>query len=213
MRESIKVQVIGSPLDEAGLRSLIDAHGAFELVRHNCCGPVCTRSCITDAPHVVVIKVSSDDLEYYACIRQISAWHPDAWILLVSSSADPLVCKMAMNAGATGFVSSKIPPRLFIKALHQVADGKPFVEAWVAKRMIEDGTNHTELSPFEVLSKREYMILQMMLSGQNNKQIADRLHISINTLGNHRSHIKSKLGVSNLVELTKLAMRYGIKEL
>jgi len=211
MRESIRVQVIGSPLDEAGLRSLIDEHDAFELVRHNCCGPVCTHSCIADSPHVVVIKVS-DDLEYHACIRQISARHPDVWILSVSSSADPLVCKRAMNAGAIGFVSSKIPPRLFIKALRQVADGKPFVEAWVAKRMIEEGTDSTEPSPFKVLSKREYIILQMMLSGQNNMQIADRLHISINTLGNHRAHIKSKLGVSNLVELTKLAIKHRIVE-
>ena len=76
--------------------------------------------------------------------------------------------------------------------------------------MVEETNGKATTSPFEVLGKWGFAILQLMLTGESNKAITERLNISISTLANHRSHIKSKLGVSNLVELIRLAMRHGL---
>jgi len=211
MAERIKVQVIeSSALEEAGLRALIGECDSIELVQHHCCSPACNQRCITESPHVLVIELPFNNHKSIDCIRQISVRHPDIKILSVCSSGDSAACKMAMNAGAIGFVSKQIPPQMFIKALHRVAAGKPYVEPWVAKRMIEEDNDSMESSPFDVLSRREHDILLLMLSGESNTLIADKLHISINTLGNHRSHIKRKLGVTNIVELIKLAIHHGV---
>jgi len=116
---------------------------------------------------------------------------------------------MAMSAGAIGFISKQASMHMFVEAVYQVSQGNHFIEPCVAKRMVEESCN-TGQSPFESLSKREQAILQLMLSGESNPMIAGRLGISVNTLGNHRSHIKEKLGVCNTVELIRLSIRYGI---
>ncbi len=210
MAEKIRVQVIeGSPLDEAGLRCLLNKNSHIELIHHGRCSPECKMNCITESPDVVLIEISANGHKSLDCIRQISARQPNISILSVCASGDPLICKIALGAGATGFVSKQIPVPILFQAISQVALGKPFVEPWVAKRMIEATHINGKLSPFEILSPREYTILQLILSGANSKTIANRLHISTNTLGNHRAHIKRKLGVTNLVGLIKLAIRHG----
>ena len=211
MTQITRVQVIeGSLLDEAGLRALIRECDDFELVQHARCGPGCRLNCIDDSPDVVIMEVSPNGHKCIDCVRQIRGRHPEIQILSICSAGDPSVCKMMMDAGAIGFVSKQVPPRMFIEAIRQVARGKPFVESWVAKRMIEGYRAKEEPSPFDLLSNRENVILQLMLSGQSNKSIAKKLHISISTLGNHRAHIKSKLGATNQVDLIKLAISHGV---
>jgi len=211
MLDKIRVQVIeNAPLDESGLRSLIDACDDFELAQHPSCSNGCSHSCITESPHVLVIEADGDGFRSTDCIRLISTRHPVVKILVLSSSSEPAICSLAMSSGASGFVSKQVPPQVLFKAIRTLAQGKIFVEALVAKRMVEEGGNTAEVSPFSKLSSREFAIVQLMLSGQNNKSIANQLHISINTLGNHRAHIKKKLGCANMVELIRLSIRHGI---
>jgi len=197
MAEKIRVQVIeGSPLDESGLRCLLNKKEDIELIHHGRCCSECGMNCVAESPDVVMIEISSNGHKSLDCIRQIKVRHPETRILSVCSSGDPVICKIALSAGATGFVSKQIPVPILLQALSQVALGKTFVEPWVAKRMVEAAHANVDLSPFEILPPREHTILQLILSGEISNHIASRLHISSNTLGNHRAHIKRKLKFS-----------------
>ncbi|MDQ6965905.1 MAG: response regulator transcription factor [Mariprofundaceae bacterium] len=210
MTEKIRVQVVeNSLLDEAGLRCLIGGCEGFEVVKQTECGPGCRQNCACEAPDVLVMELSVNGAKSIDCIRQILARQPNAHILAICPQGEPAACQMAISSGAIGFISKQTPTHMFIGAVYQVAQGNPFIEPWVAQRMVEKHGNDGG-SPFEFLSKREHAILQLMLAGEGNPVIANRLGISINTLGNHRSHIKTKVGATNMVELIRLAMRHGI---
>jgi DNA-binding NarL/FixJ family response regulator len=209
MKKRIRVQVVENAcLYDAALRSLISEYDGFEVVGPAECKTGCRQSCASEAPDIIVMELSANGAKSIDCIRQVLARHPDVNILGICPLCDPTSCHLTLNAGATGFISKHAPPGMLAEAIIEVAQGKLFIEPNVAQRMMESEPKLD--NPFATLSRREHAVLQLVLAGNSNREIAERLGVSINTVGNHRSHIRNKVGVGNTVELVRMAIRHGI---
>jgi DNA-binding NarL/FixJ family response regulator len=120
----------------------------------------------------------------------------------------------ALQAGAKGYLLKDSADDDLIRALTLVSQGKSFFSPAVAKVMLDDYVRHLAergiVDRYDSLSEREREIFQLVAEGRSNKEIADLLFVSPNTIETHRAHIMEKLDVHSAVELVLYAVRKGL---
>jgi two-component system response regulator NreC len=118
-----------------------------------------------------------------------------------------------MASGASGYVLKWQPPAEILDAIRQVAAGRTAVpRGWqaLAEHGAEAGPQTRAPQTVEKLSHREREVFDLVIWGYSNKQIADRLTISIKTVETHRGHINGKLRVHTSADMVRLASLWGI---
>jgi DNA-binding NarL/FixJ family response regulator len=115
----------------------------------------------------------------------------------------------AIRAGARGFVTKTSPPETLVRAVMDVLAGQIAVSPDIDHQLAL-GRLAGEIVAADVLTAREFEVLQMLLAERTTQEIADALHISPKTVANLHSLIKDKLGVGSDIELVRLALRQGI---
>jgi two-component system, NarL family, invasion response regulator UvrY len=99
-----------------------------------------------------------------------------------------------------------------VQAIRAVASGQRYISPEIASRLAFRHVSDTDESPFEILSERELQVMLMITTGLKVQNIADQLCLSSKTVNSYRYRIFDKLGVKNDVELTLLAIRYGLAD-
>ena len=109
-----------------------------------------------------------------------------------------------------GYVTKDCAAEEIISAVRKVHDGERYIDAELARQLALSKLPGYKKSPLEGLSQREMQVLLMVVQGRPIQDISDQLFISPKTVSTYRYRLFEKLGVSNDVELTRLAMRYGL---
>ena len=121
-----------------------------------------------------------------------------------------------LKAGASGYMLKDCAFEEIIRAIDTVTKGQTYLSPAVTT-MLVDGLitdeSYSEKSPFEVLSKREREVLQLLAEGNSTKEIASTINVSVKTVESHRKHIMDKFDIRSVAELTKLAIREGLTSL
>jgi len=210
MLANIRVHLVhDQPLTAAGLVRLLQDEPDIEPVLIEACGEQCGHDCMQPEPDVLLLELSANHHCGLDCIRQIIVRHPEAKILVLSKLSNGLRPSYALAAGARGFITHQTPPEQLAFAIREVVKGGIYIEPRVAGKMKR--TNNGEKTDIiAMLSAREYQIFLLIVEGRSTGEIAKSLHVSDKTVANHHTQIMHKLGVSNLVELTRLAIRHGI---
>jgi len=99
-----------------------------------------------------------------------------------------------------------------VAAVNKILSGKRYVNPAFAEQMILDFESETEAPPHEKLSIRELQVMKMVASGLTNKEVAEQLHLSINTVRTYRVRILEKIAVKKTNELIWYAVKYGLVE-
>ncbi|MFP5304830.1 MAG: LuxR C-terminal-related transcriptional regulator, partial [Gammaproteobacteria bacterium] len=114
-------------------------------------------------------------------------------------------------AGAAGYISKDSAADEVVTAIRRVHGGGHYVAADVAGNLAASLVKGPSgASPFDQLSQRETQVMLMVTKGYSTQEISDRLHLSPKTVSTYRYRLFEKLGVGNDVELTRMAMRYGL---
>ncbi len=112
--------------------------------------------------------------------------------------------KRLLKAGAVGYLSKRSAAEELIQAIHQVSNGKTFLDSKLAQAMaVQQLTG--EQNPVEVLSDREFEVFMLLAKGQSVAHIAEKLFLSPRTVGTHLYNIKQKLNAGNSAEITLIA--------
>jgi len=210
MSASIRVHLVhGQTLTAAGLLSLLQIEPDIAPVLIDACGEQCHQRCMQPEPDVLLLDLNVNHGCGMDCIHQIIARYPEAKILILSELSNGFRASHTLDAGAKGFLTYQTPPDQLAFAIREVARGGIYIEPRVAGKMKQTRTSGKS-SLIAMLSEREYQILLLILAGHDTGDIATSLHISNKTVSNHHTKIMHKLGVSNPVELTRLAIREGI---
>lgn len=115
------------------------------------------------------------------------------------------------EAGALGYVTKGCPANELFEAIRTVAQGKPFVSNEVSRKMTLARLSGIDPdSPFSTLSRREMQVLLMITQGRKTQEISDSLCLSPKTVSTYRHRLFGKLNVETDVDLTHLALRYGV---
>ncbi|MGH8379009.1 MAG: UvrY/SirA/GacA family response regulator transcription factor [Gammaproteobacteria bacterium] len=163
-------------------------------------------------PDVVLMDVSMPGIGGLEATRKLLARNPSVKVIVVSVHATEPYPLRLMEAGAHGYLTKDCAAEEIVTAIRQVHAGKRYITATIAQQLALAKVGGNAGSPFDQLSQRETQVMLMITGGQSPQTVADKLHLSPKTVSTYRARLFEKLGVSNAVELTRLALRYGIIE-
>lgn len=140
-------------------------------------------------------------------IGRVKAEYPNLRILVLSMHYDAMTVHRAMKAGASGYISKACAPQMLIEAIRKVHNSGRYLESAMAEKLVYSSGAATVCNPEQMLSRRERIIMPMLIEGIPIKTIANALSISDKTVSTHKSHLLSKLGLRNVPELVKYSMQ------
>lgn len=161
------------------------------------------------APDLVITDLSLPGQSGLELIARIKQRRLAARILVFSMHQNPAFAVQACRAGALGYVSKSSPPETLLHAIHEVYAGRHFLSPDIAQALAFEKLTG-EFMPLDTLTHREFEILRLLVEAHAPEIIASILHISPKTVSNCHYLIKKKLGVSNDIELTRLAIKLNV---
>ncbi|HKR39924.1 MAG TPA: response regulator transcription factor [Paraburkholderia sp.] len=142
-------------------------------------------------------------------IRRVRSDRPALPVLVLSIHNEAQVASRALRAGATGYVTKDSDPDVLLAAIRKLADGGRFIDPKLVDAMVFE--QHTgDVPPHEILSDREFQVLQMLASGKSINEIAGTCALSAKTISTHKMRLMQKLGLSNNAEVIRYAIRHGL---
>ena len=200
-------------LVRAGMRRLLADARDMEVVGECASGEEAVQLTRELKPDVVLLDVSMPGMGGMETTRRILQVHPEARIIVVTVHVqEPWPSKM-LEAGAAGYLTKSCAFDEIVNAIRTVMKGEIYLDPQVARTLALARLPGQEGSPFEKLSQREMEVLLMVTRGHSIQDISDTLCLSPKTISTYRYRLYDKLGVSNDVELTHLAVRHGLIDL
>ena len=199
-----------------GLRNLLEAEPAMEVVAEADNGRTVLRQAKELQPDLVIMDISMPGLNGIEATRQIIAECPGVKVVALSMHSDSLFVLNMLKAGASGYLVKDCALEELVKAIRVVMAEKTYLSPGISDIVIRDfvsGWSATGSSAFSILTAREREVLQLMAEGKTTNQIAYQLCLSAKTVEAHRKQIMNKLGIHSVAELTKYAIRQGLTAL
>jgi len=197
-----------------GLRKILEARPEWQIVAEAGNGREAVERTLETRPDVVVLDIAMPQLNGIEAARQISTKAPEISILVLSTYSDEPFVLQALRAGARGYLLKDCADSDLLGAITAVSQGKSFFSPAVARVMLDDYvrqmTQRGITDRYECLSTREREVLQLIAEGRTNKEIANTLCVSQNTVETHRAHIMEKLALRNTADIVLYAVRRGI---
>ncbi len=193
-----------------GLSALLSSEPKLEVVGKVTNAQQAVRQVREQEPDVVIMDLSMPDMSGIEATQLIRAERPGVKVLCLSMHADRGYVMGALDAGASGYLLKDSAKRELVNAIHAVMADQVYLSPAVAGMVVDAAKSSTATPALELLTERERQILKMLAQGCCTREIADRLHLSVKTVGTHRSHIMSKLEIHSIAELTKFAIREGL---
>ncbi|TDT17503.1 LuxR family two component transcriptional regulator [Ilumatobacter fluminis] len=163
-------------------------------------------------PHVVLLDFGLPDDDGVTLARRLHQRFPEAKLVMVTSLVDERLVLRAVEAGCAGFVTKDRTVDELVAAIRSVADGEALISPIMLNRVLRQIRRRSEGTVGSDLSDREREVLQYVCDGLTNPAIAERLHVSHNTVRSHVQNILSKLQVHSKLEAAAVATRSGLVE-
>jgi len=197
-----------------GLREILEHDPEFEVVAEAESGMEAVERAKTHSPDIAVMDVGMKELNGIEATAQIVKYSPNTTVLVLSMYSDERYVLRALRAGARGYILKNSAGDELIQAVHAVRAGNAFFSPAIAQ-IFRDRCNLSKEEaetddPFDLLTERERQIYQLLAEGNANKDIANRLDLSLHTVETHRWRIMEKMGLHSVAELVLSAVRRGL---
>jgi len=196
-----------------GLASLLDRQPEMEVIQQASDGLQAVSFTRDLNPDVVVMDLTMPGMNGIEATRLIANEVPEVKVLCLSVHGDTQFISAVLDAGASGYLLKDCAFEELVTAIHTVMGNQIYLSPGIAGTLVDDyKARRPESVPsaFSQLTEREREIVQLLAEGQSTKEIAERLCLSVKTVGTHREHLMAKLHVHSLAQLTKYAIREGL---
>jgi len=208
MGNKLKVLLVDDhALVRRGFRRMLEDEPTFEVVGEASDGLEAVECAEKLQPNVIVMDCALPQINGIEASRRILAKRPDTAILMLSMHSEDTLIRQALEAGAKGYVLKNAMDLDLVSAIKKVADGKTVLDSQITRGGTLKGERDTGLT------QRELEILQHIVAGKSNKEIANELKLSVNTVSVHRANIMDALGIHKTAELVVYAIRNGLVNL
>lgn len=211
------------PLFRQGIRRLIEESGKFNVVAEATTGYEAIRLADIHQPHIILTDIQLPGVTGLKIARILKKQHPTSHIVIVSMHIDDERLFDAVRVGASAFLSKDIEAQELIDSLTRIASGEQLINATVlsrpqlARKVLNEFRNLSgdrkkpEPAPNNQmpLSVREVEVLDCVAQGYSNKEIAEALFITEQTVKNHMTSVLRKLEVSDRVQAVLYAVKHG----
>ena len=190
----------------AGFKSLLISNGRYDVVE---AGSAETgyQVYLDQQPDIIVCDINMPGMGGMELIRRIKARDAEAKIIVLSMYDDASHVANMRKLEVNGYVTKRSAPTELLKAIDAVSLSHTYFSDDLKEKSVEIDVRPSEI---DALSKREFEIFTLLAQGMSVAEVASSLNISPKTASNHRDNIMHKLGVKNLVELSRYAIRHGI---
>jgi DNA-binding NarL/FixJ family response regulator len=205
MADKITVLLVDDhALVRKGFRRMLEDDPTITVVGEANDGNDAVKLALELKPRVTVMDCALPGISGIEASRQIRAKWADAAILMLSMHSEDTLIRQALEAGARGYILKNAMDLDLIKAVKGVAEGKTILDPQLVKPEALKGERASGLTA------RELEILQHIVGGKSNKEIAADLGLSANTVAVHRANIMDALGIHKTAELVVYAIRNGL---
>ncbi len=196
-----------------GLSRLLSEVQGFKVIAEASSGEEALELLSTLKPDVIIMDVKMPGIGGLEATNKILSRSPKVKIIIISSCSEEPFPSRLLDAGASGYLTKAVALEEVVEAIRTVYAGRRYICAEIAHRKALKNSNDKKDTPFIELSERELQVMLMITSGHNAHSIADKLFLSPKTVNSYRYRLFDKLQVSSDVELTLLAIRYGLVDL
>ncbi len=161
-------------------------------------------------PDIILVDARMPGMGGIEATRSILQQAPKSRVIAISSVATGIIPSQMLRSGAMAFIPTNVSVAELLKAIRTVHAGNHYVTHEVAVQLALDPFTKSGKSQFEKLSRRELQIAQMLVDGQKVSKISSDLKLNCKTVYSYRYRIFEKLGIRNDVELSILAIKYGL---
>lgn len=208
MSDKISVLLVDDhALVRRGFRRMLDDDQTLEVVGEASNGAEAVQLAQQLHPQVIVMDCQLPELTGVAATRIILRSLPETAILMLSMHSEDTLVRQALDAGARGYVLKNANDLDLASAVKNVAAGKSVMDPQLQRTETLKGERDT------ALTARELEVLQHIVAGKSNKEIASELDLSVNTVSVHRANIMERLGIHKTAELVVYAIRNGLVNL
>jgi DNA-binding NarL/FixJ family response regulator len=206
------------PVVRTGLCTLLSAQPDMEVVGEAMNGTMAVERALELTPDVVVMDITMEGVNGLAATREIRKRLPQTKVLILTIHNSVEYLRQALDAGATGYVLKQAADTELAVAIRVVQRGEIFLYPVFTQVLLEDMAQNREMDDlsqrdsYELLSRREKEVLRLVALGYTSRQIADRLYLSVKTVGTYRARLMSKLNLKGRPALVRYALRKGLLE-
>jgi DNA-binding NarL/FixJ family response regulator len=194
------------PLLREGITALVNSQPDMVLVSQAATGAEAIQLYKEQLPDVTLLDLRLPDMSGIDVLIAIRSQFPEARIIMLTTFEGDVEIQRALQAGARGYLLKNMPPTELLDVIRQVHAGKKRIPPEIASQLLEHFSD-------EVLTEREIEVLKQVAEGNRNREIAERLFISEETVKVHIKHIMEKLGASDRTQAVSIGLRRGIIQL
>jgi two-component system response regulator NreC len=188
----------------SGLRLLLDSEPGIAVVAE--AGDVAGAVAEVEQhrPDVLVLDLLMPGGPTLPVIARLSETCPDTRVVVLTAQRDPSFAGEAMRLGAAGYVPKEAAGRQLLRAIRMAAEGSTYLEPSLGARLAAAKSSTPELT------ERELEVLRLIARGHTNREVAERLFLSVRTIESHRARIQRKLGRSSRSDLVEYVVERGL---
>jgi len=199
-------------LVRAGIRTLLEKIPNVKVVAEAASGREALEMVKTELPDLVLMDIAMADLNGLEALSRIAKDFPDVKVMILSAHANEEYVIRALRSGAAGYMLKDAAMAELELAVSSVSRGTTYLSPSISRTAIDSYLERMGdvVSPLEQLTSRQREILQLIGEGQNTKEIAFNLEISIKTVESHRLQLMERLRIHDVPGLVRFAIRTGL---
>ncbi|WP_347438757.1 response regulator transcription factor [Fodinisporobacter ferrooxydans] len=199
----------------SGLTMLINAQADMEVVATAADGNEAIQKALEWKPDIVLMDLSMPPGENgLTATTRLKEMAPEIHVLILTMHDDEEYLFRVLHAGASGYILKSAPDMDLISAIHTVHQGAAYLYPSATKLLIQEFFNRSrsaeDADGLHILTEREQEILALIAKGYSNKEIAEKLVVSVKTVETHKTKIMEKLHLRTRPELVRYAMKKGL---
>ncbi len=199
------------PFMRAGLAQLINQQPDLAVCGEAGDPAAAAAELARSQPDLVLTDITMPGRSGIEFIKDLRAAHPHLAILVVSMHDEAIYAERLLRAGARGYIMKEAGGENLLTAIRQVLGGAVYVSPSLSAKILETVSGRIprgSSSPIQKLTDREFEVFRLIGQGKSTRDIATQLHLSSKTVDVHRSHIKEKLGLTDVTALVRHAVRW-----
>lgn len=204
-------------LTQEGISSLLRGFDEVEIVVMANTRSQLLESLKITPPHLLIINLHEPGAPILNLITQITLQHPKVKVLIVSVLNSEEVVLKTIKAGAKGFLSKDTDKNELIEAIYTLRSGYDYFSKSITHILLNKYIHKLKTDDtaegINTLSSREIEVMKMWGNSMTNKEIADKLFLSVRTVETHKNHIMQKLNLKTSVDLVKFGIKNNIIEI